>query len=492
MIDYEQLGRDVVVSYVKEEGNIALVKIPIPQEHFYNWKACGKDDPAASRTVTTFDGRPVKKVKSHRLDKYRLMEMMHLLSDEFKDKIHSVHQPKKVFMDIETEILTKAIPSADNPMEAVLTNSWVEGNKVTMQGFKKLDQSDIEAIKNMINDHVKALNTSYEVEYLYYTDERAMLRDLFEVHLPRMMFVTGWNFLKFDWNYMSARAKFLGININKVSPTGRSYSYYIRDKFSKEKAGTTVYLPKHKIVVDYMMLYENIDKSVKVKESSQLDWVGKEVLNIPKVSYNGNLMDLYRDDYKRYLFYNVVDCILVKELDAKLQTFSTMMTLGSKGKVPLHEATFASDIVENLFCEEYLSRNMVFVDERKQASTDQSYSGGYVKEPAPGIHTGVAGLDYESLFPSLMLAFNTGLDTYMGHTHDRGQTFISINDGSTNKFDSKTMTWCESGAVYSKAGDSVMKTVIVDLFKARVEAKHYANELDEDIEKLERMLKQAS
>lgn len=489
MIDYEQSGQNLIISYVKDNGQISLTKVPIPQVEFFNWKACSPNDPHMDRTWTTHDERPVKKVRTMRLDRYRLMELMHRLPLKVKKDIFAIHETPKVFMDIETEILTKFIPNPDNPMEKVLTNAWVIGNKVFMQGTKPLDQSDIESIKKMINEHVKSLGTVYEVEYLYYETESLMLRDLFNVHIPAMQFITGWNFLKFDWAYMSSRAKFLGVNIAAASPTGKTYPYYIRDKFSKDK-GVTVFLPKHKIVVDYMMLYEKVDKSVEVKESSQLDWVGNEVLKIKKVSYNGNLMDLYRDDFKKYLFYNVIDCVLVKELDAKLQTFSTLTTLATNGKVPLHQSLFASDIVENLFCEVYMGRKQVFVDERREAD-GSTYSGGFVKEPSAGLHQGVSGLDYESLFPSIFLAFGVGLDTYLGHTDDEGKTFLSFKGGESTKFNPETMTWCASGAVYDKTKKSVMNTVTVDLFKARVKAKHYANELDEDIEKLERMLKTA-
>lgn len=487
MINFHQSGSFLVVSRYTEDGNIKIDKVPIPPKEMYNWVICREDSPDRHPVIKSHDGRPVKKMRTNRLSKYRLMELLHMLPDSYKSKLHAIHEPNKYFMDIETEVKTQAIPSADNPIEKILTNAYVDqkGN-VFLQGLKELTPREKEDLEKKINRHFETANIDLKVKYTCYPSEMMMIRDLFYGHITKMPWIGGWNFHKFDWSYMCARAKYLGVDPKVSSPTGMFYSFYIRDKYSKEK-GTTVFLPYHRPIIDYMDLVAKVDKSIEVKESMSLEWIAQEVLGITKVHFPGNLMELYDNNFVDYLYYNAVDSILVMLIDKEIKTHSTASSLSSKGMVSLHEAVFASDIVENLFSQEYLKRKQVFVDERKQVESSESYSGGFVKEPGAGVHSGIMGLDYESLFPSIMLAFDTGLDNYIGHTSDEGKTFRHVMTGEMMPFDHSTMTWCRSGAVYDKTKDSVMKTVIVDLFRARLEAKHYANDLDEDIEALERL-----
>ena len=87
-----------------------------------------------------------------------------------------------------------------------------------------------------------------------------------------------------------------------------------------------------------MDLYQNWDRTISVKESSALDYVSNTLLKIGKIKYNGNLQDLYNDDYEKYIYYNGVDSILVYLIDEKLKTMQTLLTLANICKIPIYKA----------------------------------------------------------------------------------------------------------------------------------------------------------
>lgn len=487
MLNLEQAGKTLKISYFNKKGKISLAKIPLRDSDMFNY-SYEKGTPDTS--VESFNGKPVKKMRTARLDEFRKLQIMHRLPQYVKDEIYASHMPQKWFMDIETEVLTDKIPDANNPREKILTNAFCNDTdyKATLTGVKPINARELEDIQKRVNEHLAPLGITYEIEYKQYDSESQMLMDLYYTHIPKMPFISGWNFLKFDWNYMVARCKHLGIDYTRSSPTGTMFELFIKDKFSDEKS-VTVELPMHRAVTDYMTIYEKYDSYVEVKESSSLDYVSQEVFGLGKVSYPGSLMELYDRDFPLYLFYNVIDTILVCELDKKIQSFNTMLKLSCEGRVPLHEAQFASDIVQNLFSENFLKRGKVFVKEYgKKFGEKEKYKGGYVKEPEAGFHEWLMGLDYESLFPTIMMAFNQGVDTFLGKTFDKGKTYVDM-DGNEQTIDPDKHIWSASGAVFDKTYDSVTRETIIDLFKFRIHNKLTANEIEEDIAYLKSIVK---
>lgn len=67
------------------------------------------------------------------------------------------------------------------------------------------------------------------------------------------------------------------------------------------------------MIFDYMQLYEICDTSIKVKESSSLDFVANK-LSRWKIKYNGPLQKLYEDDFETFMYYNAVDSVLAQKI----------------------------------------------------------------------------------------------------------------------------------------------------------------------------------
>jgi len=505
MINIEQQEDKLILSYYNDQNKISIDKIPLTDQMMYNYYE--SKTPEKKTRWTSFDGRPLNQVRVKKLSKFRIMEILYRYHKSGPGQRWNIlRNPAKHFVDIETEILTSKIPSASNPMEKIRTIALSHLQHCELYGSKDLAAHQVEQIENDINKHfgeVTKSKTKYTFNHRFIENEKAMIGDFLTDMKRNCVLLSGWNVLKFDWSYTCARYAFLGGKPEFVSPSGTMYGFYIADKWKKTE-GVTVKIPNHLPIVDYMGLYEKMDTSISPKESSSLDWVSNEVLKVKKIKFNGSLEELYRTDYQKYVFYNAVDAILVNLIDSKMQTFNTLQALAIAGRVPLHEGHFFSDIIENLFVCEYLERGRHF-PEKKYLREKTKYAGAYVLEPEKGIHEWVMGYDAEAMYPSNVIAFNFGMDSYLGELdyemikkHEGSEEMVKklILDSQGN-FMLHGKPWIQSenmntiraatGALFDKENKSVPHIVLVDNIKERLMHKKKAMDILVEINQLERL-----
>ena len=84
----------------------------------------------------------------------------------------------------------------------------------------------------------------------------------------------------------------------------------------------------------------------------------------------------------------------------------------------------SSQMVEQLLIIKSVDTNLIVPNKPNEtqvnARTMQTYEGGFVKEPLPGLHEHIAVLDFRSLHPSIMISHNISPDTFnCGHEECR-------------------------------------------------------------------------
>lgn len=503
MIYQEQIGDNLLVSTYTPEGTIHVDRLSIPRSEQFIWVECSQDDPLRVKGYASQNGSPVKKVQQRYLNKYRKLEFLNSLPKDKSERIFNQNMPEFYSLDIETEMIDGEELNEDDPKGKVLSVAFADthGHCVVMT-IKPIDEDKLERFKENLNKRVgeyfknleAPLLKEWTIKLKQYSSEAQMLADLFYNWMTKMPFITGWNFLKFDMRYLVNRCKKLNINYKKLSPTENFYTYTISDKFNRALKHK-VELPAHRGVVDYLTYFEKWDSSMKIKSSLNLDEVAGEILKVSKYHYNGTLMDLYREDHETFLLYNCIDTILVSLIHMKINTLATAIGLCQQGKVSLHETLHASIICENLFSDYYLHPDnnrdkVVFVNKQEKEDDGSKYSGGYVEEPEVGIKNDVMILDYESEFPSIMMAFNVGTDTLLGHTNDNGETYVDFK-GDIHKIDPELHVWSSQRTVFTKEFDSSTRTIVAKLFDKRVAAKNAVEEIDEEIKYYKDLLKAA-
>lgn len=436
-VQYISKTRQLIASYVDEKGQIKLKYFPWEQPTQYEY--CSADDPYVERETKSWDDKPVKKVTTDRPDRYAIYDFLDtVISKEEHDEIFKLNFPKLYFVDIEVEI-RDGFPEASEALTPVTSLSIVYDNKIILMGLKDLSEEQQQRIIKNTHEHLgkAGINKKYEFKYIKYDCEFDMLYHFFHNLVPKMELITGWNFIKFDWTYLMNRAKkieknnggrILKINTKLASPTRQIEKVWM----SEEE------LPKHRMVFDYMMLYEIVDTSIKVRESSALDFVATKTLGVPKIHYPGSLKDLYDNDFETFMLYNAIDSALVQLIHEKMHYISVVFAISSLAKIKLADCiNMLTSKLSSLPITEGVLRNrfrqegkVLFKDRDKQTSPGQGIDGGWVKDPNVGMNQWVSCYDFSSLYPSVERQFFISPENFRGHEDSNYEIIVEYLKGS--------------------------------------------------------------
>ena len=316
----------------------------------------------------------------------------------------------------------------------------------------------------------------------------------------RPTIVTGWNTNSFDLPYIFHRLRaVLGkLAGYRLSPIGTAY----QNKFNKKMiiAGVSC--------LDYLDLYKKFLGVM--KPSYALANVAKdEELKHQKLTYKGNLMDLYKNDIHRFVEYNLTDVMVVEELDKKYDFIHLAQAVCHKGHVPYEWFQMSSRWIDGAILM-YLRRNNKVAPnkpvggreeyEEMQQDGEDGFTGAFVKEPIPGLYDWIYSADITSLYPSTIMTLNISPETKIGkidgwdrNAFDRGDMHVvRVGDQAYPLEDFKkmisnnTFAISSNGVLYRQDVMGVVPTILDLWFKERVEyrvlAKKYSDEGDKEKE----------
>ena len=333
--------KKLVVSYVDKTGDIKL--------KYYNWDnpmkyvVCDDDDTQKNPIFKSWDGKSVKQIEVNHPDRYAIYEFMDSLPEKEKEEIFEYNLPKIYFIDIETEIVDGFPEAADvkdqdgnvvkeGASTKVLSISIVYDDKIILLGLKDMPEDMQERICENTNKYFEKFGKEYKLKYVKYDDEFDMLHAFFNKMIPKMPILTGWNFLNYDWLYLVNRSRKLSKWMNgreyRIDPAVSSLTKRMNKIWSTEFE-----VPAHRMIFDYMQLYEICDTSIKVKESSSLDFVANKLVGVDKIKYNGSLQKLYEDDFETFMYYNAVDSVLVQKIHEARNYISIIYAISSLAQI---------------------------------------------------------------------------------------------------------------------------------------------------------------
>ena len=464
ILDIEQREKDIIISYYNDKGEVAFKQYPI--DKFQNWYVCDDKDKAASTQYTNWDGRKVKLGYGRQFNKFSILYFLDSLSEKDKKELTAYNMPKTYFVDIETEIVD-GFPKAEEAKSRILSFSIITPErKAIVLGLEDMDSESIKKIQDDTNEYFKDFDQDWEFKYYKFKSEYDMVYTFLMKFLPKFPMMTGWNFINYDWQYIVNRCKRLQIDISEVSMTKEV------DKSDSR--------PLHIGILDYMQLYDKYDRSVKVKESNSLDYVSSQVLKVNKIKFTGSLQDLYRDNFTKYIYYNVVDSVLVYYIDQKLKSMEVLLTLANITNMPLYKASSPVAVTEAIMARKLAEQGMrIGSEEKKDSNKDGQYAGAFVKEPILGFYEGVSAFDFASLYPSIMRQFNISPDAYIE----------KISKGEiTERRKDKEVIVCDNGVVYN-TDDSILRKILSDLYQQRKDYKTTSYEYYSKADHLKKMLK---
>lgn len=467
LLDITQEGRTLHVSYYNMNGKTDFMIYELGEHDMFNWQVCDPNDKDASQVMKNWDGRPVKKVRSKILNKFRLIEYVDNLPWTDKNTIFGYTFPKTYFVDIEVET-TDVFPEpskANNQVTAICIVT--PERQCIVLATKDLDKPTQSKIQKQIDEHFKDINEEFSFIFKCFKSEYDMMYTFMDSFVKKFPMMTGWNFVKFDWAYIINRCKKLGIDPSISSPLGRLFG---QNEF-----------PCHVGIMDYLDIYAKWDRTVDIKEDFKLDTVGDAVIGIRKVKYEGTIQDMYTKDYPKYIFYNVIDTALVYLIHQKIKTMDIALTIAHMSQISIFKAASPVAITEALLCREFLGRKMVMaVDPKAPPTKREQFEGAFVKEPITGMHNAVACFDFASLYPSIMRELNVSPESLIKKVDPEKRE----SEKSPERIVSVT------GAVY-QTDKSILKEVLTRLYSQRKEYKKKSFEFQQKAYELEQKHKKS-
>ena len=453
LLDVIQNKTNLEISYWGDDHKTHIEIVPIHEDDWYVWltePVNKKDEPGG--TVKNWNK---DKVWKHRLNltnsketlnRYRMYEIVDNLPEEKKEKIFSYNLPEMFFIDIENMMQDgKPDPEkADKPI-TVIGVCCPNDTIMVLSAGKNLTQKQIVEIQTQIDDHFKQVNRKFKFVFRCFNKEYDLLYFFLKNLVPNMAMITGWNVEDYDWRYIINRAKQLEIDIEISSPTHRMSGKTER--------------PTHVGLIDYLKAYKKWTWNS--NENYKLDYIGEKLCGIKKVQHSESLDDMWNNNFQKYVYYNAIDCGLVKLIHEKCNALTCGITTAWLGHIRAMDCFSTTYIPENLLRIKFAEQGRVLAvsPKPKKKGDGEKYEGAFVKQPIPGLHKYCTCNDYASLYPSLMRQFNIGPETLV--------TMLPENDEELKQqWRDKGYIVCASGAVYEKE-DGNLKKIITDLYFKR-------------------------
>lgn len=253
-------------------------------------------------------------------------------------------------------------------------------------------------------------NTRDNVVYHKCEDEYDILKQFLNhwtLYLPDV--VSGWNVHLFDMTYLINRiGKLLGESeVKKMSPWGQVHARDITVQGRTQQAYDVVGVS----VLDYLDLYKKYPMP-KSQESWKLDHIASVELNEKKLDYSeyDSLHSLYKNDFQKFIDYNIKDVELVNKLNEKGRLIELALTLAYVAKVNYDDVFTQVTMWDSIIYNRLKAKNIV-IPQPKDKSKKEQYEGAYVKEPVPGMYDYIASFDLNSLYPHLIMQYNISMET---------------------------------------------------------------------------------
>ena len=224
--------------------------------------------------------------------------------------------------------------------------------------------------------------------------------------------LSGWNSEPYDIPYVVNRIKkVLGKNearklcLWEQMPKERKFERGGREALTYDLIG--------RISIDYMAIYKKYN--YEERHSYALNAIAEIELGETKIAYEGTLDELYNDDFKKFLEYNLQDTRLLDKLDKKLQFIDLANSIAHSSCVLIQTTMGAVAVTDQNVLMEAHNNNMICPDKKHTHEESASRAaGGWVATPRKGFHRWIGSTDMKSLYPSVIRTLNMSPEMIVG------------------------------------------------------------------------------
>lgn len=459
------------------------------------------------RTIANITGNDDKYYENIALGNSKENNKFHSIPDIFRSQINvedyyrflfgqnyknTIFKLKKAFMDIEVdgknslsdfpemgECPINAIAFLDENSNTVyqlllenynnpLINMY-KNSSSTKKGKEKLRNFVINAVGGYKKAHKYKVDT-LDYKIIFFDEETELIKGFFkllEQTSPDMLLI--WN-MAFDLNYITARAENLGMDVLQLVCDSRLqhkfFRFYVDEKNKNDYAerGDYVSVAGFTVWLDQMIQFASRRKGRGRYNSYKLDDIGNDVAHVKKLDYSHITTDINMLpylDFETFSFYNIMDVIVQKCIEASTQDCEYIFTKCIVNNTRYSKGHRQSAYLSNRFSKDFDAAGYILGNNRNlwNEKPNTKFPGAMVGDPTHNsiyalvwingrptlLANNVIDFDYSSLYPSIILENNIAPNTQFG--------MIRINR-KVHKWEHPDMyTSDDTEAKYSRGGE---------------------------------------
>lgn len=218
--------------------------------------------------------------------------------------------------------------------------------------------------------------------------------------------IAGYNTNQFDFPYLQGRCKVLGIS---PKCTRDNREWYIRNRFD---GGVDVTITG-RVVVDLLPIIRANYSLNRYNLATAASLVNYEKLDVsPKEMRNAYLGD-YSESWDKVIAYSDRDAELVMKLLLDLKLIDKYIAISTVSGTLLQDVVNLGQtkLIDNLIIREFKKHGRIMnmrpkIEDEDEDDDGVGYTGATVIDPETGLHEQIIVMDFSSLYPSIMRAYN--------------------------------------------------------------------------------------
>lgn len=237
--------------------------------------------------------------------------------------------------------------------------------------------------------------------------------------------------------------------------------------------------------LDYMLLfkryYQRDEAGAGVKVSYALDNICEKCLGKGKVDIGiekHKMIELWRNNKPLLEKYNKVDVLRIYQLEEKFHYIKAHAIMAQVCNRFLSDRALKAGYLIDGFVLRYATLNGVRFPTKHYKDSDElpeKIEGAWVMEPVPGLHEGVCDLDFSSLYPSVIRAFNISPEVRVPEAEIEAIERATGDDLANHGY-----SVAASGAVFKTEPEGVFPAIVTLAVQGRDKFKKTALRLEED------------
>jgi len=368
-------------------------------------------------------------------------------------------------------------------------------------------------------------NIPIDYDYLHFNTEIEMIDGFLKLFKELDPFIIyAWGGDHFDFPYIYNRLKMYGKEkklsnygsvefktkvfdngqvMNSLKSDGHyfvdmldTYKKFVYKNVSDYKLDTIAEIEISEKKVDYSnynTFKDFYEGNYRITGNETVDQKNTKIYKLKKMMDEGKVPENKIADVQKYikdksvsefLWYAIKDAIVLKGIHDKIQFTKLMMSIGET------MGTQFKDIMGTLQPWAIYIGNTIYKDKKVLPPSvkreRENIVGGYVKDPIVGKHSWVYSLDFTSLYPNLMRAYNLSpekmkdinefndpefTELYAKINHQNEDKVLELSDDFWEKISEKARKYnvsvCFGGAITDNNGEGFIPELVGGIFKQR-------------------------